>query len=97
MLDRSHAICVSPNVSEGGIYIHLCGDNYAPLEPGNTGIGFTASDFDKTCDDMEAKGVKFSMRTNEDGFKVAKFLDPDGNEFWLFESSLAKKVRKDSA
>jgi len=96
-LDRGHAICVSPNVSEGGIYIHLYGDNYAPLEPGNTGIGFTADDFDKTCDDMEAKGVKFSMRTNEDGYKVAKFLDPDGNEFWLFESSLAKKVRKDSA
>ena len=96
VLDRGHAICVSPNVSEGGIYIHLCGDNYASLEPGNTGIGFTADDFDRTCDDMEAKGVKFSMRTNEDGYKVAKFLDPDGNEFWLFESSLAKQVRQDS-
>ena len=96
VLDRGHAICVGPNVSEGGIFLHLCGDNYAPLEPGNTGIGFNAGDFDRTCDDMEAR-VKFSMCTNEDGYKVAKFLDLDGNEFWLFESSLAKRVRKDSA
>jgi catechol 2,3-dioxygenase-like lactoylglutathione lyase family enzyme len=94
VLDRGHVICVSPNVSEGGLYLHLCGDNFAPLEPGNTGIGFTADEFDKTCDEMERNGVKFTMRTNEDGYKVAKFLDMNGNEFWLFESSLAKKVRQ---
>jgi catechol 2,3-dioxygenase-like lactoylglutathione lyase family enzyme len=94
VLDKGHAICVSPNVAEGGLYLHLCGDKYAPLEPGNTGIGFTADDFDKTCDDMEQKGVKFAMRTNEDGYKVARFLDPDGNEYWLFESSVSKKVKE---
>ena len=31
-----------------------------------------------------------------DGYKSAKFLDPDRNEFWLFESSLAKKVQPKS-
>jgi hypothetical protein len=29
---------------------------------------------------------------DEGGYKMAKFLDLDGNEFWLFESSAAKKV-----
>ncbi len=94
VLDRGHAICVSPNVKRGGLYLHLCGDNFAPLEPGNTGIGFTADDFDKTSEEMSRNGVVFSMPpTDEDGFKSARFLDPDGNEFWLFESTLAKKVR----
>jgi hypothetical protein len=41
------------------------------------------------------RGVHFSMEpTNEDGYKSAKFLDLDGNEFWLFESSLSKKVKE---
>jgi catechol 2,3-dioxygenase-like lactoylglutathione lyase family enzyme len=94
VLDRGHAICVSPNVKHGGLYLHLCGDGFAKPEPGNTGIGFTADDFDKTCEEMKRNGVEFSMPpANEDGFKSAKFLDLDGNEFWLFESSLAKKVR----
>jgi catechol 2,3-dioxygenase-like lactoylglutathione lyase family enzyme len=95
-LDRGHAICVSPNVNGDSLFLHLCGDNFAPLEPGNTGIGFTADDFDRTCKELMAKGVKFSMPpTNEDGYKTAKFLDLDGNEFWLFESSLAKKVKEE--
>jgi hypothetical protein len=29
---------------------------------------------------------------NLDGCKMARFLDLDGNEFWLFECSMAKKV-----
>jgi catechol 2,3-dioxygenase-like lactoylglutathione lyase family enzyme len=94
VLDRGHVICVSPNVDQGGLFLHLCGDDFAPLEPGNTGIGFTADDFEKTCEEMSRKGVQFSVPpTIEDDYKSAKFLDLDGNEFWLFESSLAKKVR----
>jgi hypothetical protein len=39
------------------------------------------------------KGVKFSEPpSNNEGYKMAKFLDLDGNEYWLFESSLAKKI-----
>jgi catechol 2,3-dioxygenase-like lactoylglutathione lyase family enzyme len=96
VLDRGHAICVSPNVNEGGLYLHLCGDGFEKLEPGNTGIGFTADDFEKTCAELGEKGVRFSQEPiNEDGYKSAKFLDLDGNEYWLFESSLAKKVRLD--
>ena len=92
VLEKGHAIAVSPNV-RGSLFLHLCGDNFAPLEPGNTGIGFTADDFDKTCEELSKKGVKFSMPPKtEEGYKMAKFLDLDGNEFWLFESSLAKKV-----
>lgn len=97
VLNRGHAICVSPNVEgRGSLFLHLCGDGFAPLEPGNTGIGFTADEFDKTCRELEEKGVRFSLPPkDEDGYKMAKFLDLDGNEFWLFESSLAKKVIED--
>jgi len=98
VLDRGHVVCVSPNVNGGSLVLHLCADNFAPLEPGNTGIGFTADDFEKTCEEFKAKGVRFSMQpTNEDGFKSAKFLDLDGNEFWLFESRLAKKVMEENS
>jgi catechol 2,3-dioxygenase-like lactoylglutathione lyase family enzyme len=98
VLDKGHAICVSPNVEGSSLVLHLCGDNFASLEPGNTGIGFTADDFDKTCEELNGKGVKFSVKPkNEEGYKMAKFLDLDGNEFWLFESSLAKKVMEGSA
>ena len=95
VLDRGHAICVSPNVDQGGLFLHLCGDGFAPLEPGNTGIGFTADDFEKTCEELALKGVRLSEAPkNEDGYMTAKFLDMDGNEFWLFESAIAKKVRE---
>ena len=93
VLDRGHAICVSPRMKEGSLFLHLCGDGFAPLELGNTGIGFTADDFGKTCRELQDKGVRFSLPPNdEDGYKMAKFLDLDGNEYWLFESSAAKKV-----
>jgi len=95
-LEKGHAIVVSPNVEGNSLMLHLCGDNFAPLEPGNTGIGFTANDFDNTCEELSRKGVKFSMPPkNEDGYKMAKFLDLDGNEYWLFESSMAKKVMEE--
>ena len=93
VLEKGHAIAVSPNVDHPTLVLHLCGDNFAPLEPGNTGIGLTADDFEKTCEELRARGVKFSMEpANKGGYKMAKFLDPDGNEFWLMESSAAKKV-----
>ena len=96
VLNRGHAFCVSPNVEGPSLVLNLCGDNFAPLEPGNTGIGFTADDFDKTCNEMLEKGVRFSIPPKEeDGYKMAKFLDLDGNEYWLFESSLAKQVMEE--
>jgi catechol 2,3-dioxygenase-like lactoylglutathione lyase family enzyme len=93
VLDKGHAIAVSPNIKGASLVLHLCGGNFAPLEPGNTGIGFTADDFDKTCTELARNGVVFSVKPrDEKGYKMAKFLDLDGNEFWLFESIAAKKV-----
>ena len=98
VLERGHVICVSPNTENPrNIVLHLCGDGFAPVEPGNSGIGFTADDFEKTCQDLKQKGVRFSLDPkDEDGYKMAKFLDLDANEFWLFESSMAKKVMEES-
>jgi hypothetical protein len=58
-------------------------------------IGFTADSF-KTCEELRLKGVSFSISPeNEKGYKMAKFLDLDGNEFWLTESSAAKKIMQE--
>ena len=93
VLDGGHAVAVSPRVKEGGLYLHLC-SGYAPVEHGNTGIGFTADDIEKTCKEFAERGVRFSLPLrDEDGYKMAKFLDLDGNEYWLFESRLARKVK----
>jgi len=93
VLEKEHAIVVSPNVKGNSLLLHLTGDNFAPLEAGNTGIGFTADDFDRTCEELRNNGVRFSMPPkNEGAYKMTKFLDLDGNEFWFFESSMAKKV-----
>ena len=92
VLDGGHAVCVSPNVKGRSLFLHLC-SGFEKVQPGNTGIGFTANDIEKTCRDFASKGVRFSVPlTDGDGYKMAKFLDPDGNEYWLFESRLAKKV-----
>ncbi len=44
---------MSLNVKQDGIYLHLCGNNFAPLEPGNVGIGFMADDFYKTSEELK--------------------------------------------
>ena len=96
VLNKDHALCVSPNVDGPSLALHLCA-GFVPLEPGNTGIGFTAKDFDKTCKEMKKKGVKFSVEpADNDGYKFAKFLDMDGNEYWLFDSDQAQQVRESS-
>jgi catechol 2,3-dioxygenase-like lactoylglutathione lyase family enzyme len=80
-------------MKESSLFLHLYGDGFLSARAGNTGIGFTANDFDKKCKEHKEKGVRFSLPPkDEDGYKMARFLDLDGNEFWLFESSLAKKV-----
>lgn len=66
--------------------LHLCeGD----LEPGNTGIGFYASDVNQTVSELKKKGVKFSTdyKKTDWGGEIAKFDDPDGNIFWLSNGS----------
>jgi catechol 2,3-dioxygenase-like lactoylglutathione lyase family enzyme len=96
VLDRGHVVCVSPDAKEPSIVLHLCGDGLFPLEPGNTGIGLTADDVERTCVELSSKGVRFSAKPEgAPGSKSARFLDPDGNEFWLFESRVAKKVYED--
>jgi catechol 2,3-dioxygenase-like lactoylglutathione lyase family enzyme len=33
VLEKLHAVVVSPNVAGASLMLHLCGDNFAPLEP----------------------------------------------------------------
>ncbi len=78
--DGDHWITVAPEGAN--VALHLC--QGSPLEPGNTGIGFTAKDVAATAAELEKRGVKFSYPPKKLAWgTLAKYLDPDGNEFWL--------------
>jgi catechol 2,3-dioxygenase-like lactoylglutathione lyase family enzyme len=86
--DGEHWITVGD--PKGGIQLHLCemsGRGGKPmLEPGNSGIWIsTDGDMMRTYAAMKRKGVKFSQPPEqaEWGGWVSKFVDPDGNEFWM--------------
>ncbi len=78
--DEDHWITVAPKGAN--VTLHLC--ETQPLEKGNTGIGFTAKDVASLETELKKKGVIFSEPAKKLPWgTVAKFLDPDGNEFWL--------------
>jgi catechol 2,3-dioxygenase-like lactoylglutathione lyase family enzyme len=71
--------------------LHLCevGDHPGRKPPrsevGNTGILFATNEsMARTYARMRRRGVRFSLPPKRFPWGwVAKFLDPDGNEFWL--------------
>ena len=79
----------------GKFLLHLCevggraGKKPPRSEVGNTGILLvTTTSFPATCAQLARKGVRFSMPPKKMPWGwVAKFLDPDGNEFWLNPAS----------
>ena len=76
-----HAVVVAPPGER--FLLHLC-EGIAPIEPGNTGIAFMTDHLAERVRAMEAAGVRFTMPfTKSDFGGMAKFVDPDGNEFWL--------------
>jgi catechol 2,3-dioxygenase-like lactoylglutathione lyase family enzyme len=66
-----------------GMRIHLC--ETKPQEKGNTGICFFAdAALEKAYQALKKKGVKFSVPPAKRPWGVeCRFLDIDGNEFWL--------------
>lgn len=80
--DAGHWVTVAPSGSD--VVIHLC--ESGAHEEGNTGIGFFVDDVAAVQKAWTAKGVRFSVpRKVGEASVQARFLDPDGNEFWLFE------------
>ena len=78
--DEGHWVTVAPKGAS--VTLHLC--QTQPPEKGNTGVGFTAKDVAKLEAELRRKGVAFSQSAQKLPWgTVAKFLDPDGNEFWL--------------
>jgi predicted enzyme related to lactoylglutathione lyase len=75
----------------GKFRLHLCevggrpGKKPPRSEVGNTGILLvTDESFPRTCARLKKHGVRFSMPAKKLPWGwLAKFLDPDGNEFWL--------------
>jgi catechol 2,3-dioxygenase-like lactoylglutathione lyase family enzyme len=78
-----HAILVVPPGDR--FVLHLC-ERFAPLEPGDSGIAFVTDETDPLIAQMTPDGVRSpqSLRSEEGG-RMAKFSDPDGNVFWLLE------------
>jgi catechol 2,3-dioxygenase-like lactoylglutathione lyase family enzyme len=69
-------------VKGASVVLHLCEGEV--LEPGNTGIGFTAADVAKEERELRSRGVEFTEPTTKrDWGTYAMFKDPDGNEFWI--------------
>jgi catechol 2,3-dioxygenase-like lactoylglutathione lyase family enzyme len=82
-----HAMLVAPPGDR--FVLHLC-EGFAPLEPGDSGIAFVTDEMDPLIARMTAGGVRFPQPLkSEDGGRMAKFSDPDGNVFWLLEASTA--------
>ncbi len=76
----------------GKFRFHLCevggrpGKKPPKSEVGNTGILLlvTGEPFGRACARLKRNGVRFSVPPKKMPWGwVAKFLDPDGNEFWL--------------
>jgi predicted enzyme related to lactoylglutathione lyase len=74
----------------GKFLLHLCevaGAGHKPpkSELGNTGVLLVTNEsFSRTCARLKKRGVRFSLPPRKLPWGwVAKFLDPDGNEFWL--------------
>jgi len=75
----------------GKFLLHLCevsgrtGKKPPKSEVGNTGILlYTNETFAKVCARLKRQRVRFSMAPRKLPWGwLAKFLDPDSNEFWL--------------
>lgn len=89
--DEGHWVTIAPPGSN--VVIHLC-EGPEP-ESGNTGIGFFVDDVAEVESAWRAKGVAFSVpRKVGEASVQARFLDPDGNEFWLFEDEDLRRAAK---
>jgi catechol 2,3-dioxygenase-like lactoylglutathione lyase family enzyme len=92
-----HWITVAP--PGANVVIHLCEEGEYKRDAGNTGIGFFVDDVAEVEAAWRKKGVTFSVpRKVGEASIQARFLDPDGNEFWMFEDedlrSDAKPAKK---
>ncbi len=72
---------------KNGLAIHLCqySDFGGKPEPGNSGILFwTGRSLAKTYRALVKRGVKFPVPPKKEAWgSYARFVDPDGNEFWI--------------
>jgi catechol 2,3-dioxygenase-like lactoylglutathione lyase family enzyme len=68
---------------KNGFRIHLC--ETSPADKGNTGIAFSVdATLDAAYKAFKKKGVKFSVPPTKQAWGIeCRFLDLDGNEFWL--------------
>ncbi len=82
---QGHWVTAKPKGSK--VVLHLCEKNSdwgADLPGGNTGIVIESDDQEKTYRELKSRGVTFSKELKKEPWgMVARFKDPDGNEFWM--------------
>jgi hypothetical protein len=89
--NSGHPIMVAPPGDR--FVLHLC-EGFAPLEPGDTGIAFVTDSIEPLVARMTKGSVQFPEPLKKAAWGMsAKFADPDGNIFWLFEMA-TPMVRK---
>jgi len=92
--EGGHAVMIAPPGDR--FVLHLC-EGFERVEPGNTGVAFITDDIKGQVARMNEAGVRFSQPLAKQAWgHNAKFLDPDGNEFWLLEAP-AKMIRETKA
>ena len=82
-----HAVMVAPPGDR--FVLHLC-EGFEAVQPGNSGIAFVTDDLEGMVTRMTASGVDFPEPMRKESWGgMAKFLDPDGNIYWLMGAPTA--------
>lgn len=91
---NGHAVLIAPPGDR--FVLHLC-EGIAPVEPGNTGVGFVTDELGPLVRRLAARGVQFVEPLAPGGRGSAKFRDPDGNVYWLLGAPgpfIARELRR---
>jgi catechol 2,3-dioxygenase-like lactoylglutathione lyase family enzyme len=76
---------VSVGAKGSPVVLHMC--ETRPLERGNTGFGFVATNVRKETSRLKRNGVRITKGPITAPWGTsARFADPDGNEFWINEA-----------
>ena len=90
--DHRFAVLALPG---GGPVLHLVGDRTRPAESRNRCVpNLGVDDFDNTLAELQQRGVEILevIDDKEDGYRLARFADPEGNELNAYATASAPAV-----
>jgi predicted enzyme related to lactoylglutathione lyase len=87
--DHQFAVLALPS---GGPFLHLVGDDTRDLQTRNRcAPNIAVDDFDSTLGELQDRGVSVVEVVNDpdDGYRMARLADPEGNELNIYTMSAA--------